>query len=270
MPGPWIAVHGAVLCEAGWVVQPLTDLVNLQFDPFDTDRMLDIARLFLALNTSLKELDAFYKGLGTQATLRLWPSIRRYKDNRFEYLERLLPEHRYKAVFKARTEATNELVVIKFTKSYGVDAHRLLERERLAPSLLYFSGDDKEFKKPGGLEMVVMDFISDTSDSLTLTDQGRKDVSRALELLHEAGLVFGDLRPPNILNLQKGHAMIVDFDWSGLEGQVFYPMGLNTKLQWPPGCGTAMPIQKAHDLFMYEKLSEETGDGSGDRMDVEV
>ena len=264
MVGPWIAVHGAVLCEAGWVVQPLTDLVNLQFDPYDTDRMLNIGRLFLALNESLKELDTFYKGLKTQGTLTLWPSIRGYKDTRFEYFERLLPEHPSKAVFKARTQPDDKLVVIKFTKSYGVNAHRLLEREGLAPGLRYFSGEDKDFKKPGGLEMVVMDFISDTSDSLTLTDQGRKDVSRALEVLHEAGLVFGDLRHPNILNLQNGHAMIIDFDWSGLDGEVFYPMGLNPELQWPPGCGTAMPIRKADDLFMFEKLLEETGDSSGD------
>ena len=253
MPGPWIAVHGAVLCEAGWVVQPLTDLVNLQFDPYDTDRMLDVARLFLALRESLKELETFYKELETRETLTLWPSIRAYEGFRFEYFERLLPECLSKAVFKARTQPNDELVVIKFTKSYGVNVHRLLEREKLAPRLRYFSGDDKGFKKPGGLEMVVMDFIPGTSDS-PLTDQGRKDVSRALELLHEAGMVFGDLRLPNILNLQDGHAMIVDFDWSGLDGQVCYPMGLNEEIEWPPGCGPAIPIRKAHDLFMFGKL----------------
>ena len=26
-----------MLSDAGWVVQPLTDLINLQFDPYDTE-----------------------------------------------------------------------------------------------------------------------------------------------------------------------------------------------------------------------------------------
>jgi hypothetical protein len=66
VPGPWIAVHGAVLTDAGWVFQPLTDLVNLQFDPYNHHRMLNVARLFLALRESLQELDTFYKGIKHQ------------------------------------------------------------------------------------------------------------------------------------------------------------------------------------------------------------
>jgi len=90
-PGPWIAVHGAVLCDAGWVVQPLTDLINLQFDPYDTSRMLNIARLFLALGESLKELDTFYEEIEKRTASILWPSICTYKGMQFEYIERLLP-----------------------------------------------------------------------------------------------------------------------------------------------------------------------------------
>ena len=183
------------------IVQPLTDLVNLQFDPYDTGRMLNIGRLFLALRESLKELDTFYKPIQSKKACVLWPSIREYEGVQSEYLERLLPHCLSKAVFKARTQPKNEIIVVKFTNSYGVDAHRLLEKENLAPKLRYFSGDDEGFKKPGGLEMVVMDFISDTSDS-PLTDQGRKDVEHAVGLLHKAGYVFGDLRLDNILNLQ--------------------------------------------------------------------
>jgi hypothetical protein len=75
VPGPWIAVHCAVLCEAGWIVQPLTDMVNLQFDPYDSGRMRNIALLFLALRESLKELDAFYAEIEKQPVSILWPSI---------------------------------------------------------------------------------------------------------------------------------------------------------------------------------------------------
>ena len=240
-----------MLSDAGWIIQPLTDLVNLQFDPYDDGRMHNIARLFLALRESLKELDTFYKQIENEEAPMLWPSIREYQGVQFEYLGRLLPEYLSKAVFKARVLNGN-LIVVKFTNSYGVDAHRLLEKEKLAPKLRYFSGGDEGFKKPCGLEMVVMDFIPDTNSPLT--DQGRKDVEHVVGLLHKAGYVFGDLRLPNILNLQDGHAMMVDFDWSGLEGQVVYPMGLNKEIQWPPGSGTGMPIEKSHDIFMLQKL----------------
>ncbi len=57
---------------------------------------------------------------------------------------------------------------------------------------------------------------------------------------------------PNILNLQDGRAMIVDFDWNGLAAQVFYPMRLNK--QWPPGGDTGAPTGKSDDLFMLKKL----------------
>lgn len=243
-----------MLTDAGWVVQPLTDLLNLQFDPHDPSRMLNVARLFLALRECLKELDTFYKEIGSQqAALVLWPSIRTYHSVHFEYIERLLPGCRSKAVFKARTLPNNEMIVVKFTNSYCADAHRLLEREHLAPRLRYYSGEDEAFTKPSGLEMVVMDFIPENLKA-SLSQQGRKDVRRALDILHQAGYVFGDLRIANILNLQDGRAMLVDFDWSGPAEQVFYPMGLNKTIKWPPTCNAGTPIQKDDDLFMFENL----------------
>ncbi len=252
MPGPWIAVHGAVLTDAGWVCQPLTDLVNLQFDPYNYRRMLNVARLFLALRESLQELDAFYKGIKHQMPSLLWPSICAYNGVQFKYLARLVPECHSKAVFKASTLPNNEMIVVKFTDSYNAKAHRLLAEKDLAPKLRYFSGDDKGFKKPGGLEMVVMDFTE--GSNAQLSQQGREDVRRALDLLHGENYVFGDLRHPNILNLEDGHAMLVDFDWSGPAEQVFYPMGLNQEIEWPASCGPGTPIRKKDDLFMLGKL----------------
>jgi hypothetical protein len=79
---------------------------------------------------------------------------------------------------------------------------------------------------------------------------------RGMTLLHSAGYVFGDLRDPNILKLPDGRAMLVDFDWSGKEGQAFYPMGLNMDIKWPPGIGAGTLIRKDHDVFMSEQLAK--------------
>jgi serine/threonine protein kinase len=101
--------------------------------------------------------------------------------------------------------------------------------------------------------MVVMDFVEEGTEP-HLTSQGREDIKRAISFLHTAGYVFGDLRDANVLKLPDGRAMLVDFDWSGKEGQVFYPMGLNAQIEWPAGCGAGVQIQKAHDLVMLQKL----------------
>ncbi len=69
----------------------------------------------------------------------LWPSIHAYESVQFEYLECLLPECLSKPVFKARMQPNNnELIVVKFTNSYGIDAHRLLEGEQLVPQASVF------------------------------------------------------------------------------------------------------------------------------------
>ena len=49
----------------------------------------------------------------------------------------------------------------------------------------------------------------------------RGDIRRAMDLLHEKNLVFGDLRPPNIL-IKGDTALLVDFDWCGEEGKGKY------------------------------------------------
>jgi len=244
-------VQGAVLSDAGWVVQPLTDMINLQFDPHDPDRMLNIGRLFYVLSGSLAELDTFYKGLLTPKPgipkAAFWPSICQYKDVTFEYCERLDSVHLSKLVFRAKMLPNQEPIVVKFTRSYCATAHQLLESQGLAPKLRYFSGEDSSFKKPDGLDMVVMDFISEDKN---LSDAGLEDVRKAIELLHNNDLVFGDLRRPNVLATPSG-AMLIDFDWCGTVGGVHYPLQLNAKdIDWAPGVAAGKPILKEHDLAM--------------------
>jgi len=213
--------------------------------------MLNIGRLFLALRECLKELDTFYRGIGDRKTSILCPSIRTYENIQFEYIARLDTHHLSKAIFKARTQ-NGELIVVKFTNSYSAGGHRLLEAAALAPKLRYFSGNQEAFKKPRGLEMVVMDFIIENSDS-SLTPRRLGDVKKAMDIFHNAGYVFGDLRGPNILRLKDGHAMLVDIDWCGMAGEA---MGLNTGVGWPPGSGIGEPVVKAHDGFMFNQIVE--------------
>jgi serine/threonine protein kinase len=51
----------------------------------------------------------------------------------------------------------------------------------------------------------------------------RKEVECALDLLHTKGLVFGDLRPPNVMMTEAKEVKLIDFDWAREYGQVMYP-----------------------------------------------
>jgi RIO-like serine/threonine protein kinase len=57
------------------------------------------------------------------------------------------------------------------------------------------------------------------------------DLKSAIDVLHEAGLVFGDLRRPNVLIKETGQgevqALLVDFEWVGLDNQARNPPSLN-------------------------------------------
>jgi hypothetical protein len=249
-----MVVHGAVLTDVGFTVQPLTDMINLRYDSHDEGQFLKICGLFMALSRSLAELDEWYTRFFSISRPRgkaeYWPSIRAYQGLQFEYLERLGGgADPTKLVFKARTtEPEGRDIVVKFTTSYCQEAHVLLAQSSLAPQLLYYTGGDSDFERPGGLEMAIMEYISPVGKC---GPQAQHDVRRALELLHANDLVFGDLRAPNVLATETG-AMLVDFDWCGIEHQTFYPLEVNPHVKWPKGAEGGTPILRTHDWHMFD------------------
>ena len=77
--------------------------------------------------------------------------------------------------------------------------------------------------------------------------------------MHEADMVFGDLRPPNIMCIptESGgmRAKLVDFDWVGVHGRDRYPATMNDQLEdWAPGMVRYGVMLKEHDLAMLERL----------------
>lgn len=82
-----------------------------------------------------------------------------------------------------------------------------------------------------------------------------KDVQAAIDSLHEMDLVFGDLRRPNIVVLNK-RAKIVDFDWCGRDGEDRYPPNLNNsgEINWHPDVGRGSVMRKEHNHFMLDGL----------------
>ena len=66
--------------------------------------------------------------------------------------------------------------------------------------------------------MVVIENIEAKKDSVWPTDTCQQ-IEEAVGKLHNAGLVFGDLWPPNIL-FSEGKVFFVDFDWAGVRASL--------------------------------------------------
>ncbi|PIL28284.1 hypothetical protein GSI_09572 [Ganoderma sinense ZZ0214-1] len=150
-------------------------------------------------------------------------------------------------------------VYVKFVERYGVAPHTLLAGHHLAPQL-FFAGEVLN-----GLTMVVMQALE--GDCLPEVFPKhylpviRRDIGAAKDLLqaHVPPFVHGDIRPPNVVMVNRGgrkHAYLIDFDWSGEDGVEKYPNILNPQVKWPRPVNMLQGkrIRGWHDNNMFAKL----------------
>lgn len=111
--------------------------------------------------------------------------------------------------------------------------------------------------------MVVMEYIDGSTLAAAKCDMDeetkervRSQVKRALEILHDCGLVFGDLRFPNIIITKEGKVRLIDFNWAGEEGQAKYPSLISPEISWPEGVKALAVIEREHDLDMLTRIFE--------------
>jgi RIO-like serine/threonine protein kinase len=124
--------------------------------------------------------------------------------------------------------------------------------------------------------MVIMDLINGPDEHQAfkhgdLPPTVLEDINNALKKLHEAGLVFGDMRRPNIMLVKsrsaydededahgedEWHGQLIDFNWSGPIGKARYPPTLNNdgRTTWAFGIEPAGLIEKRHDGDVLEKI----------------
>lgn len=270
--GPWICILGAVMLDHP-VIQPLTSFLWAANHPKSASLVDQIARVFSSLSAAISKLQDFYAGLSRNdpAANRHDPYQRHYLEHgmvvQFSYFRGLDPG---KTVFPAQTKppenqpgAERREIIVKFAESYHVDAHRLLAAKGLAPELKFVSSEGDEGFEIGNLTMLVMERVSGKELTDLKIDRPPQcvvdDIARALKILHDNDIVFGDLRPPNVMAVQdeKGNVtggMLIDFDWCGRHGEAKYPPDINMRINWPEGVGPGTIMQKEHDDEMFGKL----------------
>ncbi|KAG9084343.1 hypothetical protein FRC06_004116, partial [Ceratobasidium sp. 370] len=211
--GPWMCVLGAVYLRNP-VVQPLTDYIWLGHHPLQDRRLTHLTRVFHAAAVSIDELQEYYKSLLSRPLpsldlARFFPYARQYPDSNgglvdLDYLGLVDNDFPLRPVFRAST-GTDRNIIVKFAERYNIEAHQMLVPEGLAPKVLYYNANFSH----GGLRMIVMEEVPGITlerhielhgiASLQALTTLRKNIRDALRILHDVDLVFGDLRPPNIL-----------------------------------------------------------------------
>ena len=151
-----------------------------------------------------------------------------------------------------------EKCVIKFSgKPYPVDLHNLLVKEEMIPLLFGY----QEFS---GVHAVVMELLEDSEYFNEKHDHLRGPVSAAVDLMHNAGWVHGDLRDANIL-VKSDKVYFIDFEWAGKPDNPIpprYPASLSeriwtSEIRISKGIYPGGLITKEHDRYMPSRLLDQ-------------
>lgn len=260
------------------VVQRLTGYLWIPpHSVHDDPHFYRLVRVLYALKESTDKLASWYDGIQDSALFdplnpdshpRFFPSPDTYPHNsapvQFAYQAPL--ERNVSCVtYRAKTlEDSPKDIVVKFVTSYGEDAHREMELAGFAPKLLYYGPIDTNPDMPsyGDLRMVVMEYVKGRTFDKALErnevpSRFKSDLLQAIKQLHNAGYVFGDLREPNVMVTPQATptVQLIDFDWTGKEGEVKYPRSISGSIEWPQGAGMLELIRKEHDLEMLDRLT---------------
>lgn len=298
--GPYLRIQGAVFLDKV-IYQAFTEYMWLGGSPYLDENIMRIARIFSAAAKAVRNLHAYYDSLelsDTPVPSRLFPrpafGPENQPDFQLTFTEKLCFESRVpRLLFGAEIPEQGEAnhvskkVVVKFAEQYCEEAHRLLAGHHLAPRLHFCK------RTLCGLYMVVMD-RAEGQDAYTLfhsepPDYVKKDVDRAIQLLHQHGFVHGEICMSNILVIKRPlsqqqvatptptstgaeamemdvddsdsgipGAVLIDFDWTGKDGETNYPpLWYNQPV---PGVDGGKDLdrlgvmKKVHDRFMFEQL----------------
>ncbi|KAG9314767.1 protein kinase subdomain-containing protein PKL/ccin9 [Chiua virens] len=139
---------------------------------------------------------------------------------RFEIVETIMAvPGRY--VYLARA-SDGTMLVVKFSRSYSIHLHHHCFLRGHAPALHGYA------KLPGNIHAIAMEYVHNATplDPHTSFDD-RKEWAKQLTALvrsfHAKDYVHGDLRSPNIVVAADNRVRLLDYDWGGKQGQVFYP-----------------------------------------------
>ncbi|KAG8785703.1 hypothetical protein FRC15_000843 [Serendipita sp. 397] len=166
--------------------------------------------------------------------------------------------------FAITKDSQPQLICIKFSRSYSKEAHLCAAKIGLAPKLLGFR------TLPGGWFMAVMEDLTPMGISKhpEISQAEADEFQQKVQEYHSHGFVHGDIRIANAFvvsssNIDGGtksdqhRVKLVDFDWSGRSGEVYYPSLLNREIYRPDGVQDGALISEEHDNAAVQVVIEQ-------------
>ena len=239
--GPFVQFFGIVLLVTNMRVAPLTPMLPLATPVNDEWHRRNLFLAFKAASIVIAKIQADVRELirnppeQIPCNLRGLPSITSITGidaattppPRIDF--KLVGRHdevvKHRNLYHALCASTNEGIYVKFTRQYSRDLHVFCAGRGLAPKLLGFE------RLPGGwiaLAMEKVDIVGlSTISSFAELDTWRDSIQGLVKGFHGAGLVHGDLRLANFIFTKSSprKMMLVDFDWGGTAGEVYFPRG---------------------------------------------
>ena len=194
--GPNMSLSGTVYTDMALCDQ-LSPMVSLLWQPHSR-LMVQAAKCFAAIRKALPSLRSFYEALEQQEPTRQleYPYTTAFIGPHGSAQHLLYHEKLSRTCLKATLDNQEGFVLVKFCKSYSKDAHTCLSSHGYAPHLVAIASLTDAWL------MVVMEFVSGC-----LWDESPKkpvaSLQAAVNLLHQAGFVHGDLRS----NMKNGYVL---------------------------------------------------------------
>ena len=233
-------VFGAAWNGDDCCIDPLSQPLSTLFvpsDPIETTQK--VAVLLRAIHGAVVDLKQHYECVDSNRHPYYM------HENELKHVKNLLGKER---VFLGEREG--QQVVVKFTRSYGLEAHKILAKNQLAPAIISHE------TLPGGWIVVIMEYVEGPQLPESITEVTKASLNNALQILHDAEFVHGDLRPQNIVMTKKGGVCILDFDWAGKVGEVYYPSDINLdeSCGWHSDVDRSGLIKFEHDRYQIQKI----------------
>ncbi|CAG8631967.1 9822_t:CDS:2 [Paraglomus occultum] len=255
LAGPFLGVAGVIYGQDKILTDPLIGPIPLMLLRYDREQMMKIARVFTALESAYKMLHEYYNSPET-GPQSLWPYYQafnyQHKQVEFEYIEQLYED---KLLFVVETKQNSDIprrLRVKFTESYGEAVHKFCADRGFAPKLF------ECYKLSERWKVVIMEYSEDYDNLFSVfhaRGEWKEKIKKFIEEMHHAGFVHGDLRKANILYQatdESVNVVLVDFDWAGEAGKVFYPSFLNIEsVKRHPDAISDKVITPEHDIFSF-------------------
>ena len=246
-----MSLSGAVFSNM-LICDQLSPMVSLLWQPH-SPLTLQAARCFAALRKAIPRLVEFYDCVQSQTVARQlsfpYPTsfvTTQGSEARFMYTKQLS-----RLCFTGLTQPHDQVVFVKYCRSYSMAAHQSMAAAGCAPALL---GSAKLVQ---GWWLIVQEFI----DAVPWDDVSKKPcecLEVAVHSLHDTGFVHGDLRSCNVM-VASSRVYVVDFEWAGQLGTARYPYFMNhLDIQWPEGASDGKLIHVAHDSWWLRQLALDT------------